>query len=282
LASVVLVWAGAFAAIKYLLDTALTGPEIALARYLISVPGFVLAFRFAGGLPGITRGGLARIAVGGIFGTTVYHIALNEGEQFTTSGTAAVIIGTSPAVTLGMAVALGLERFSAWRALGLVLAFSGVVVVVTLGSGENVSFADAKGPLIILVASIAFAVYNVVLKPVTTLADPIAISSAAGLFGTAALLPFLRVDSLDHFTAVGLWEWTLIAYLGLVCTLFAYIAWTIGLRSLDASRASSYLYGIPPLAVLIGAATLGETVTLWLVLGTLMVIGGVAMAQVRR
>ncbi|MDX6534894.1 MAG: hypothetical protein QOF68_2638 [Gaiellales bacterium] len=277
-----LVWAGAFAAIKYLLDAGLTGPEIALARYLISVPGFVLAYRLAGGLPGINRSSLARIAVGGIFGTTVYHIALNEGERFTTSGTAAVIIGTSPAVTLILAVALGMERFSAWRALGLALAFSGVVVVITLGSGETVSFREAKGPLIILIASVAFALYNILLKPVTAKADPIAISSAAGLFGTAALLPFLRVDSLDHFSNAGLWEWTLIVYLGLICTLFAYIAWTIGLRSLDASRASSYLYGIPPLAVLIGAATLGETVTIWLVLGTMMVIGGVAMAQVKR
>jgi drug/metabolite transporter (DMT)-like permease len=260
----------------------MNGPEIALARYLIAVPGFVLAFRLAGGLPGIGRGGLVRIAVGGIFGTTVYHIALNEGEQFTTSGTAAVIIGTSPAVTLGLAVALGLERFSAWRALGLVLAFAGVVVVITLGSGEKVSFDEVKGPLIIMIASIAFALYNVMLKPVTATADPIAISSAASLFGTAALLPFLRVDSLDHFSSAGLWEWTLIVYLGVICTLFAYIAWTIGLRRLDASRAASYLYGIPPLAVLIGAATLGETVTVWLVLGTAMVIGGVAMAQVRR
>jgi drug/metabolite transporter (DMT)-like permease len=276
------VWAGAFAAIKHLLDAGLTGPEIALARYLISVPGFIIAFRLAGGLPGIRRAGLARIAVGGIFGTTVYHIALNEGERFTTSGTAAVIIGTSPAVTLALAVALGLERFSASRLLGLGIAFSGVIVVITLGSGESVSFDSAKGPLIIMIASVAFALYNVLLKPVTAAADPIAISSAASLFGTAALLPFLGVGSSDNVTSAGLWEWTLIAYLGLVCTLFAYIAWTYGLRQLDASRAASYLYCIPPLAVLIGAATLGETVTAWLLLGTAMVIAGVAIAQVRR
>lgn len=277
-----LVWAGAFAAIKYLLDAGLAGPQIALARYLISVPGFILAFRLAGGLPGIRAAGLARVAAGGIFGTTVYHIALNEGERFTTSGTAAVIIGTSPAVTLGLAVMLGLERFSLSRLLGLAVAFSGVVVVITLGSGESVSFDQAKGPLVILIASVAFALYNVLLKPVTATAHPIAISSAASLAGTAALLPFLRVDSVDRVVSASVWEWTLIVYLGLVCTLFAYIAWTIGLRSLDASRAASYLYGIPPLAVLIGAVTLGEAVTIWLLAGTVMVIGGVAMAQVRR
>jgi len=279
---VVVVWAGAFAAIKYLLDGGLAGPEIALARYAVCIPGFVLAYRLAGGLPGIGRGGLARIAAAGIFGTTVYHIALNEGERFTTSGTAAVIIGTSPGVTLGLAVAIGLERFSASRLAGLALAFTGVVVVITLGSGEEVSFDEAKGPLIILIASVAFALYNVLLKPVTARADPIAISSAASLAGTAALLPFLRVDSLGHYSDASLWDWTLILYLGLVCTLFAYLAWTFGLRSLDASRAAAYLYGIPPMAVLIGAMTLDESVTVWLLLGTALVIGGVSLAQVRR
>jgi drug/metabolite transporter (DMT)-like permease len=278
----VLVWAGAFAAIKHLLGAGLAGPEIALARYLVSVPGFVVAYRLVGGLPGITRGGVARIAVAGIFGTTVYHIALNEGERFTTSGTAAVIIGTSPGVTLGLAVALGLERFSAWRAVGLAVAFTGVVVVVTVGSGESVSLSHAKGPLIILVASVAFALYNVLLKPITATAHPVAIGSAAGLFGTAALLPFLASSSVDQLTGAGAWEWTLILYLGLICTLSAYIAWTAALRHLDASRAAAYLYAIPPMAVVIGAVTLGESVTIWLVLGTLLVVGGVAMAQVRR
>ena len=40
-----------------------------------------------------------------------------------------MIIGTAPGMTLGLAIVLGLERFSAWRAAGLGIAFSGVVVV---------------------------------------------------------------------------------------------------------------------------------------------------------
>jgi drug/metabolite transporter (DMT)-like permease len=39
---------------------------------------------------------------------------------------------------------------------------------------------------------------------------------------------------------------------------------------------------VPPLAVVIGALTLGESVTPWLALGTLLVVGGVAVAQVQR
>ena len=120
------------------------------------------------------------------------------------------------------------------------------------------------------------------MKPLVGRIDAAAVSSAANLLGTLALLPLLNGSSVDHARALGAWDWTLVFYLGLVCTLFAYNAWGMGLRRLDASRAVAYLYGVPVLAVLIGAVTLGEKVTAWLALGAVLVVGGVAVAQVRR
>ncbi len=236
----------------------------------------------SGGLPAVSRRDLARIAVAGLLVVSVYHLSLNLGEERTTSGTAAVIIGTAPGMTLGLAIVLGLERFSAWRAAGLGLAFSGVVVVVTLGSGQEISLENAKGPLLVLLAPLSFALYNVIAKPLVGRIDAAAVSSAANLFGTLALLPLLRPSSVDHARALGAWDWALLLYLGLICTLFAYTAWGMALRRLDASRAVAYLYGVPVLAVAIGALTLGEKVTVWLVLGAALVVGGVAVAQVRR
>jgi drug/metabolite transporter (DMT)-like permease len=282
LASVVVVWAGSFSAIKHLLDAGLSAPEVAAGRYLVAAPGFVIVLIASGGLPGISRRDLGRVALAGLLVVAVYHISLNLGEERTTSGTAAVIVGTAPGMTLGLAIVLGLERFSAWRAAGLGVAFSGVVVVVTLGSGQSISLENAKGPLLVLLAPFSFALYNVIVKPLVGRIDAAAVSSAANLLGTLALLPLLRPSSLDHARALGAWDWTLVLYLGLICTLFAYNAWGMALRRLDASRTVAYLYGVPVLAVVIGALTLGENVTVWLALGVALVVGGVAVAQVRR
>jgi drug/metabolite transporter (DMT)-like permease len=279
---VVVVWAGAFSAIKHLLDAGLSAPEVAAGRYLVAAPGFVIVLVASGGLPGISRRDLGQVALAGLFVVAVYHISLNLGEERTTSGTAAVIIGTAPGITLGLAIMLGLERFSAWRAAGLGLAFSGVVVVVTLGSGQSISFENAEGPLLVLLAPLSFALYNVIVKPLVGRIDAAAVSSAANLLGTLSLLPLLRPSSLDHARALGTWDWTLVLYLGLVCTLFAYTAWGMALRRLDASHAVAHLYAVPVLAVVIGALTLGERVTVWLALGAALVVGGVAVAQVRR
>jgi len=281
LACVSLVWAGAFAAIKHLLDSGLSAPEVAAARYLTAAPGFVVALRLSGGLSGASRRELGRVLVAGLLVVTAYHVALNAGERHTTSGTAAVIIGAAPGMTLGLAIALGMERFSPWRLCGLVVAFAGVLVVVLLGSGQHVSFADARGPLIVLGAPLAFALYNVMAKPLIARHSAVAVTAAASLAGSLALLPGLGPSSLDAAWRLDAWDWTLVLYLGIVCTLAAYIAWTVALRSLDASQAAAYLYAIPPIAVVFGAVTLGEQVTIWLVAGAALVVGGVAIAQVQ-
>jgi drug/metabolite transporter (DMT)-like permease len=282
LLSVVVLWAGAFAAIKQLLDAGLSSPQIAGIRFLMAAPGFAYLLYRAGGLPAITRRDLARIAVAGLCWVAIYHLALNQGELHTTSGTSAVIVGTAPGMTLGLAVLLGLERFSVWRLAGLAIAFSGVVVAVTLGSGQGLTIGNLTGPLLVLVAAASFAVYNVIVKPLMARADTIAISSAASLIGMLPLLPLLGSSGGGDLGSLSAGSWLLLAYLGLACTLFGYVAWTMALGHVDASRAVAYLYAVPPLAVLIGAATLGEHITVWLMLGAVLVVGGVAVAQVQR
>ena len=190
-----------------------------------------------------------------------YHLALNVGERYTPSGTAAVIVSHRARHHPGAGVALGLERFSARAPLGLVVAFAGVVVVVLLGSGEEISFDNAKGPLIVLGAPLAFALFNVITKPLLARHSPLGVSAAASLIGTAALLPLTSDDVLSTAGSLDAWDWTLILYLGLVCTLFAYVAWTAALGHLDASRAVAYIYLVPVFAVIVGAAALGEEIT---------------------
>jgi drug/metabolite transporter (DMT)-like permease len=276
---VVLAWAGAFAAIKHLLQSGLAGPEVAAFRYLVAAPGFAVALAASGGLRGVKRADLARIALLGLLAVGVYHVGLNEGERFTTSGTASVIVSTAPAMTLALALALGMERFSPARTAGLVVAFAGVVIVVLLGAGQSISFHNAKGPLIVLCAPVAWTLYNVMAKPLVARQSPIAVSSAASLAGTVLLLPLLSAHSLHTARSMDLLDWALVVYLGVLCTLAAYIAWTTALQHLDASMAMAYLYVIPVLAVGIGAVALGEHVTVWLAAGTALVVGGLGLAQ---
>jgi drug/metabolite transporter (DMT)-like permease len=260
-------------------DAGLGAQDVAVGRFLVAWPGFIYLLWRAGGLPGLTRGEALRILLASAGGVTAYHLALNEGERTTASGVAALIVALAPAATLALALAVGLERFAPRRIAGIALAFAGVVVVVALGSGAEFSLHGLRGPLLVLVAPLTFAVYNVLYKPLLGRFDLPALTAAGGLTGSLLFLPFENTGAFDRFGALGARSWIALAALGLGATLGGYVTWSIALRSLEPSRAMSYLYCVPPLAVAIGALFLNEPVSHWLILGGALVIGGVALAQ---
>jgi drug/metabolite transporter (DMT)-like permease len=279
LLAVVVVWASAFSVIKALLDHGFAAVDVAVLRYLVAAPGFAFLLWRVGGLPGLTRRDGLRLAAVGVCVVVGYHVSLNVGTKYTTSGTAALVIALSPALTLLLAVGVGLERWSLRRAAGIAVAFAGVAVVVLLGAGGELSFANAKGPLIVLAAPLSFAFYNVLLKPLLGRYDLLALTAATSLVGTVFLLPFVRGGMLDAVTGISAEDAALVLYLGVFSTFLGYIGWNTGLRGLGATRAVTYAYLISPLAVLMGAAILEEPVTLWLAIGGALVLGGVAAAQ---
>jgi drug/metabolite transporter (DMT)-like permease len=275
----VALWCASFALIKHLVDAGLAAPDVAIGRYLVAAPGFAFLLFRAGGLPGLRPGEALRILVAAFGGVTVYHLALNAGERTTASGVAALIVALAPAATLALALAVGLESYAPRRLGGIALAFAGVVVVVVLGSGASFSLDGLRGPLLVLLAPLTFAVYNILYKPLLARYDLLALTAAGGLVGAVLFIPFENTGAIDRFGALGAGDWISLAALGLGATLSGYITWSIALRGLEPSRAMSYLYCVPPLAVAIGALALGEQVTAWLLLGGALVIGGIALAQ---
>ena len=144
------------------------------------------------------------MAIAGVVIVAGYHLSLNIGEESTASGIAALIVALSPAltITLVLAIAFGLERFSVRVAAGLGVAFAGVCVVVGLGSGEEFSLSGVKGPLIVLGAPLSSALYNVLLKPLFARYDLLALTAATSLVGTVALLSIFAGTDLGGVTSV--------------------------------------------------------------------------------
>jgi drug/metabolite transporter (DMT)-like permease len=278
---VAFVWAGSFSVIKTLLEHGFEPLDVAILRYAIAAPGFAVVIWRTGGLPGLTHRDAVRVAAAGLFVVVGYHVSLNVGTRYTTSGVAALVVAVSPGVTFAISVALGLERLLVRRLVGLAIALAGVAVVVSLGAGRALSVGSAKGPLIVLAAPLSFALYNVVLKPLLGRYDLIALTAATSLVGMVGLAPFVRGSTLDAASGISSEDALLVLYLGVAATLLGYIAWNFGLQGLGPTRAVTYTYAISPIAVAIGALVLDEPVTVWLVLGAMLVVGGIVLTQRR-
>jgi drug/metabolite transporter (DMT)-like permease len=279
LVGAIVAWASAFAGVKVLLDAGFSSQDIAILRYGVALPGFAYLLSRAGGLPGLGLRGAVRVAVAGVLIVAVYHLSFNLGTSYTTAGTAALVVALAPALTILLAAALGYERLTSRRFVGVALAFAGVVVVIALGSGATISLASAKGPGIVLGAAVSFALYSVLLKPLFPRYGAIALTAAASLVGTAVLLPFARASTVESVAGASLRDLALILFLGLASTLGAYLAWTKVLEAIGPARSAVYINAVPPLAVLIAALTIGETITPWFAAGGALLVSGVVLAQ---
>jgi len=265
--------------IKALLDDGVAAGDIAILRYAIAAPGFALILWRARGLPGLTRHDAVRIAAAGLLIVVGYHLFLNVGTRSTTSGIAALVVALAPGMTLVLALVLGIERIRLRHVIGLTVAFIGVAVVVAFGTGEDLSFESAKGPLIVIGAPLSFALYNVILKPLLGRHDLLALTAATSLVGTLGLVPLIRASTVDAVVDASATDAALVLYLGVLATFLGYIGWNVGLRGLGPTRAVAYTYAISPLAVIIGALVLDEELTPWLVVGAALVVGGIILAQ---
>ena len=273
LLAVVVVWAGSFSVIKSS-STRASPPGTSRSSATRSLhPGSPRPLASTG-LPGLTRRDGARVAAAGLLVVVGYHLFLNVGTKDTTAGIAALVVALAPGMTLLLASASASIASGCEQVLGLGVAFAGVAIVVAFGTGQDLALESAKGPLIVLGAPLAFALYNVILKPLLGRYDLLALTAATSLVGILGLVPLVRTSTVDTVVDASGKESD-------CCSIWG-ARHAARLHRLEhgparprAHARRRYAYGISPLAVSMGAVFLDEPVTVWLALGAALVVGGI-------
>ncbi|GFZ90784.1 DMT family transporter [Dyella caseinilytica] len=269
-------WSSAYAAIAYALASFTPG-QVALARLAIGSLCFALLL-WARRVPLPRRSDWLQLTALGVFGLTVYHLCLNYAETRIASGTAAILIALVPAATATLSALWIGERISARRVLGLGVALFGVVLVV-LASGKQVKFQPMAA--LVLVSVIASSVFFVGQKPFFVRNNMVGVTAFGFFAGTLGAVPFGL--GLPH--ALVLAPWSHIAallWLGIAPTFVGYLAWNAALHRASASQVSSFIYFSPPIAVFIGWIWLGEQPGWLTLVGGVITVGGVALANAKR
>jgi drug/metabolite transporter (DMT)-like permease len=189
-----------------------------------------------------------------------------------------LLLYTFPAIVAAAAVALGRERITGRRVAALVLASSGLVLVV---AGAGTGALDPLGAALGLGAACVYSTYILVSEGVAVRMRPTVLSAivctgaAVSLTVGAAGLGELRPGAL---TAAG-WGW--LACLGAVSTVAAISLFFAGLRRVGPTAASILSTVEPVVTVVLAAIVFGEVLSPVQLLGGALVLSAVPVLHAR-
>jgi len=192
-----------------------------------------------------------RLALLAVFGVACNQLLFLQGLSITTPINASIIMISNPIVVLIIASVVLKERISVNKIAGIIFGIGGALLMLTFNKNFSFGSDTIAGDIMILVNSISWACYVVLVKPLMSKYNTFTIVKWVFLFGFIYVLPFgfSQFGQVDwaHMPS-GIWYDVIFVVVG--TTFLAYVLNTYALRALSPSVVSIYIYLQPFLATL--------------------------------
>lgn len=272
----IILWASAFPGIRIAL-TAYSPEHLSLLRLVIgSALLLIIAFFLNIPLPELKD--IPVILLLGFLAFAVYHVALNYGERTVSAGVASLLVSTTPIFTALIAFLYYRERLKVQGWMGALIALIGVVFITIGGSSTNFSF--TIGIFLVLLAALSESFYFVFQHTYLKKYGFFPFTMYTIWAGTISMLFF--TPGLGQEILQAPMEVTLVViYLGIFPTVVPYFAIAYVTSKNGAAEATSALYLTPAFSFLIAWVWLGETPTIYAILGGILTLLGVSISNIK-
>lgn len=271
----------AMVATRFVVDQ--TGPaSLALLRYAIGFCCLLPVVLLSAERTRFARRDLVPIALLGITQFGILIALLNYGLRFIPSGRAALIFATFPLLTMLLAAALGHERLTVPKILGVLLTIAGVGIALGEKALQGGGAHEWMGELAVFASALCGAVCSVLYRPYLRTYPALPVSAFAMLASVGFLVLLAAGEgffaSLPHFTTGG---WLAVVFIG-VNSGVGYYLWLWALAHAPATQVTVFLALSPITAAWLGAFFLAETVSMLAVVGLALVALGLWLAHRER
>ncbi len=280
LALLALLWGSSFLWIKIAVD-GLSPVQLVLARLALGALVLLVVIRARGLRLPSSAATWRHLAVAALIANAIPYLLFAVGERTVDSGLAGALNATTPLWAFGVGLAVRAEhRTSGRRLVGLVAGFVGALLI--LAPWRSGTAGSLLGALACLAAAASYGVSYVYMgRYLTNRGLPPLVLSAAQLTAATGLLVLATpVAGLQPVKLSG----SIVAATLILGALGTGVAYVLNYRLITdegATAASTVTYLLPVVSVALGIVVRGEPATWHLLVGTVIVLAGVALAQGR-
>lgn len=278
-------WGGAFVAAEHIITEV---PPLIAAAFRFLMAGLLLVIiLFTQGkfnVQTIKKQWLAMALMGvtGIFG---YNLFFFYGLQTTSAINGSLIIATTPALmTLG-AVVFFKERWNKYIGLGLLLSFTGVLVVLSQGQLHVLfQLTINKGDLLFVFGLICWVSHGLLGKIAMQDVSPLVVTAFSTLLG-ALLLSLATIPNRSDWQSLLIMSkqsWLEMIFMIVCSSVLAFFIWNFGIQQIGASQASIYMNLVPINTALLAVYIYQSPMLYSQVIGMFIVVVGVYFVTIHQ
>ena len=221
------------------------------------------------------------LVVTSLLGVSVFNTLIYLAGQTTSALNLSLISITFPVFTILLSRIFLKEPITRSRIWGVVIIIVGVILLISKGnlnSFLNMSF--AIGDLWMLLASLIFAVYSLLVKARPIEIKPKSFLGSTFLLGLTFLMPVYLISISNSeaivYDSVSVYS---ILYIGIFASIVAYFLWNRSVDLLGPSKASMIYYSIPLFSGLLAYLFLNEQVSMVHLFSGILIVSGILIAN---
>lgn len=231
----------------------------------------------------VERKDFFRLALCGLFGVAANQLMFFYGLNLTSPINAAIIMTSNPILVLIFSALIIRERITATKLAGVFLGLAGAAALILHGKTLSVESDGLIGDLFIFLNATSYALYLVLVKPLMSKYKPITVIKWVFFFGAFYVFPFgfqqfLEIDWSAFYDKI----WYAFLFVVIGTTFLAYLFNIYGLKRLNPTTVSTYIYSQPLIATAIALFYQGGSIDAIKVISALLIFSGVYLVSIRK
>lgn len=217
-----------------------------------------------------------KFALGGIFGVAIYFIFENYAVAYTSASNVAILIATIPVFTIFSQRVIYKEKLTYGKLFGATLSVVGIIIIIASKGRVSLLSKGSVGDLMALGAVFAWVIYNMVCSSFKGHYKVITITTYEIMWGSLFLSPSLFFSPLQIPSTKVILN---ILFLSIFCSCIGYVMYVHCLKDLGATVITTYINLQPIMSLIAAGIILKEVVTVWQVVGCIVIIVGVTLVS---